>query len=74
MMNSSRQRVLYHLNSRWVYGKIVGHFTLAITCAPTNALPLDSRYSTLLSFYFKWQQYRYLRVSITATMRNDPVR
>lgn len=32
-MNSTRHRLLYQLNSRWIYGKIVSNNTLNILIA-----------------------------------------
>ena len=71
-MDSTRRRVLYQLNSRWIYGKIVRTLALwptdgLLTCDP------NSRCSTPQSSSYKWPPSHSLPASTTATMRSDPV-
>jgi len=71
-MDGTRRRVLYQLNSRWIYGKIVRDSAFSCEGISLTAV-FNSRYSTLLSSSYKWLQCHSSRASTTATMHKDRV-
>jgi hypothetical protein len=70
-MITSRRKLLYHLNSRWIYGKIVGG--PSARSWPLLTLLRTSRCCTPPSSSCKWRQFHSSLASTTATMRSDQV-